>query len=334
MARILVTGANGFIGSHLVEELLKRGHCVTGMVRSDSDLSSIAHLDSKYDNRLNLVVGDILDSNSIDRVVDDAEFIYHLGAALMATSVEDFRVPNVDGTRNMLEAVAKRTRPDFKRFLFVSGHAAAGPSQDGVPIDESEATRPVSAYGKSKADAEKIVREFGSRVPFTIVRPGVVYGEREKDISGGTFPWVKAGFAPQIGFGSNKASLVYVADAVRGMIDAAESHRSIGETYFLLDATPYDQKEVIRAIAEAMGKRRLIPVIIPHSVISVISILAEWAHEFQGGRPMLTRDKVNELKQRWWVATPAAAKRDFGWSTQVSLQDGMARAVESWNQEK
>ena len=334
MARIFVTGANGFIGSHVIEYLLQRGNEVIGIIRTSSDVRSLSALLESYGDRLHLVVGDLRDRGTLESALDDVEFVYHLGAVLMATSEEEFRDTNVTGTRNLLEAVANRRSAGFQRFLFVSAQAAAGPSPDGRSIDESLPPRPVSSYGKSKTDAEAIVNQFSDRVPVTIVRPVAVYGEREQDISGGTFPMVKAGLAPKLGFVSKTASLVYVGDVVKGMIAAAESPRSLGKTYFLSDPNPYPQHEVVRAIADAMGKRLRIPVIVPHLLLVIVAVVAEWTHQFTRRRPMLTRDKVRELRQRWWAATPAAAAHDLGWSSQVSLRTGMARAVADWDRRR
>lgn len=334
MSRIFVTGANGFIGSHLIEHLLRRGDEVIGLIRVGSDVRSLEPLGKTYGDRLRLVVGDLRDRAALELALDDAEYIYHLAAVLMATSSHAFRETNVDGTRNLLQAVANRSRGRVRRFLFASAQAAAGPSPDGRPLDESAPLRPVSAYGRSKADAEAVAWEFSDRVPITIVRPVAVYGEREQDISRGTFPMVKAGLAPKLGFAAKTASVIYVGDVVTGMIAAAESRQAAGRIYFLADPHPYPQHELVDAMARAMGRRIRLPVTVPHLMLSVIATFAEFGHRFDHKRPMLTRDKVRELKQRWWVVTPAAAIRDLGWSPQVSLRDGMARAVAEWSQRR
>ena len=330
MSRIFVTGANGFVGSHLIEHLLRRGDEVIGLIRAGSDVRSLAPMVAAHGERLQLVVGDLRDRGSLEFAFHAVDFVYHLGAVLMATSTQAFRETNVAGTRNLLDAIGARGPGKLRRFLFVSAQAAAGPSPDGRPIDESQPLRPVSVYGTSKADAEAIVRQFSDRIPVTIVRPVAVYGERERDISGGTFPMVKAGLAPRLGFASKTASLVYVGDLVAGLVAAAESPQSLGKTYFLGDRDPYPQRELVRAMADAMGNHVRIPVVVPHLMLGIVAAFAELGHRVTGRRPMLTRDKVRELKQRWWAASPAAAARDLGWSAQISLRDGMARAVADW----
>ncbi len=334
MSRIFVTGANGFIASHLIEHLVQRGDEVVGLVRGGSDLRFLRPALESHCERLRLVVGDLREPAAFESALDDVEYVYHLGAVLMATSEAQFREANVRGTQNLLEAIARRQPRKLRRFLFASAQAAAGPSPDGRPIDESRPLSPVSLYGKSKADAEALVLDFGRRLPVTIVRPVAVYGERERDISGGTFPAVKAGFAPKLGWRSKSASVIYVGDVVRGMIAAAESPRSLGKAYFLADPHPYPMRDIVRAMADAMAKKVRIPMVTPHSVLTTIAVLSEWAHYFTRRRPMLTRDKVRELRQRWWVVTPAAAERDFGWRAEIGLAEGMKRAIDDWQRRR
>ncbi len=332
MPTAYVTGANGFIASHLIPHLLERGTRVVGLVRRTSDVSSLAPLFPRYGDRLRLVVGDLRDRPSLGPGLEGVDYVYHLGAVLMGTAEEEFRATNVEGTRNLLEAVRERC-PRLQRFLYTSSLAAAGPSPDGRPVDERAEPRPVSWYGRSKRDAEAIVRAAGAGgLPVTIVRPVAVYGEREQDLSRGTFPAVKLGLAPRIGFGRKYLSMIYVEDLVEGMIAAAESSGSVGGTYFLSDPHPYETAELVGAMADAMGKRVRIPLATPALALQAAAVGAEWVHEFTRGRPLLTRDKVREVTQRAWVCTPAAAEQDFGWRARTPLEDGIAREVRYWDE--
>lgn len=334
MARVLVTGANGFIGSHLLEHLLRQGHDVTGLIRVTSDLRNLEHVFRIHGDRLRLVVGDLRDPGSLaSTLTHDIEFVYHLAAVLMGTTESTFRETNVHGTRNLLEAVKACCRDDFHRFLFTSSLAGAGPAPGPQPLTESDPPQPVSWYGASKRDAETVVRQYGDAgVPVTIVRPAAVYGEREIDFSRGTFPAVRLGLAPKIGLREKRVSFVYVEDLVRGIVAAAESEATVSGTYFLCDPDPYSDREVISTVADAMGKKVRIPVIVPHFALAMGAVLAEWAHVFHGRRPAITRDKVREVRRRYWAASPHAARHDFGWTPTIGLRDGMARAVGDWRE--
>jgi nucleoside-diphosphate-sugar epimerase len=332
MAKVFVTGANGFIGSHLIEALLERGDEVIGLVRTTSDLRNLRPSFEQFGTRFSLAVGDLCDPTSLNIDFRDIEYVYHLGAVLLGKTETEFSSANVDGTRNILEMVNKGRIERFRRFLFTSSLAAAGPSADGGPIDERRERKPVSWYGKSKRDAEDIVAEYaGQGLPVTIVRPAAVYGERERDISTGTFPIVQLGLRPKAGFKKKRLSMIYVGDLVRAIIAAAESDSTTGKTYFLSDPRAYSHQEFISTIAAGMNKRFLLPLLpVPFFAFYLMAILSEWLHHFSRGRPRLTRDKVRELRQQFWVASPAAAEEDFGWSSQISLREGLDRAVRSW----
>lgn len=335
MARCFITGVNGFIGSHLAETLLERGDEVVGMVRTTSDTRSLTPLFERYGSRFRIVVGDLRDPQTLVAGLEDVDYVFHLGAVLLGTSEGEFMETNMNGTRNLLDVVMHHRTDRLKRVVFTSSLAAAGPSRDGTPVDETKPPSPVSWYGRSKAQAERIAKEYMDRgLPITVGRPVAVYGERERDLSGGTFPFVKLGLKPMIGFQRKGLSMVYVKDLVAGLIAAAESEATVGKTYFFSDPQPYKDTDVVEAAADAMGKRIRIPLITPQLLLPVAGFFAETLHRFTRARPALTRDKAREVKQRYWVASPAAANRDFGWSGTVSLAEGMKRSVTEWRERK
>ena len=330
MARIFVTGVSGFIGSHLAAALLERGDEVIGLVRTTSDTRALAPLFAQYGSRFRLVVGDLRQPESLSAGLVDVDRVFHLAAVLLGTSESEFMEANVQGTRNLLEAVLRHRTPRLKRVVVTSSLAAAGPSPDGKPLTEQDPARPVSWYGHSKLEAERVVREFAARgLPVTIARPVAVYGEREQDLARGTYPAVSLGLMPAIGFRRKHVSMIYVGDLVAGLI-ATESDGAVGKTYFFADPVPYRDRDVVRAVADAMGKRVRLPVVVPHFVLAIGAILAELAHRFARGRPAITRDKVREIRQRWWAASPAAAGADLGWRATVPIAEGMRRAVADW----
>lgn len=316
MAKVLVTGANGFIGSHLVRELLKRGHEVIGLVRKTSDLSSLDGLP------VALHIGDVRDSATLGVPMQGVEYIYHLAAALLVTSQDEFAKTNTMGTQNILEAAEKYARPTLKRFLYVSSQAGAGPASGTTPIDETAERHPVSWYGMSKMKAEDTVMGYKDRLPVTIVRPAAVYGERERDISQ-TFEIIDSRIQPKLGILTKYTVMVYVEDLVAGFIAAAESENSLGQAYFLNHPDILTTSQVTKTIAASLGKPGGLMIPIPLPLIALTAPLAEAVYHFSRERPATTRDKVRELMQRFWLADPSKARRDFGWEAKFSLLSGM-----------
>src|SRR5262249_9273093 len=137
MAKVLVTGANGFIGSHLVCELLNRGHEVQCLVRATSDLNALSGLP------VTIYVGDLIQPETLSAPVRGVEYISHCGAQLMATCREDFEAANLRGTVHLLEAAAAHCRNTLRRFLYVSSQAAAGPGTNATPLNETSTPQPI-----------------------------------------------------------------------------------------------------------------------------------------------------------------------------------------------
>ena len=316
MAKVLVTGANGFIGSHLVRELLKRGNEVVGLVRKTSDLSALSGLP------VALYIGDVRELSSLTAPMQGVEYVYHLAAVLLGTSEEEFMDTNVRGTQNMLEAAQQSAKDTLKRFLYVSSQAGAGPSSSITPMDETAERRPISWYGTSKMKAEDVVLSYNDHIPVTIVRPSPVYGERERDISQ-TFAIINQHIQPRLGIQPKYSVMVYVGDLVRGFIDAAESDKSIGQTYFLNHPRLLTTGEVVKSIATALNKPDGIMFPVPIPLVGLAAPLAEAMHHFSRERPATTRDKVKELSQSFWAADSLKARHDFGWEAKTDLVSGM-----------
>lgn len=327
MALALVTGANGFIGSFLVRELLRRGHEVRCLVRSTSDTSSIKGLP------VSVFVGDIREPETLAAPLAGVEYVYHLAAELMVTDRDAFEQANAQGTANMLEAAEEHAAATIKRFLLVSSQAAAGPSDNPTPLDETAQLKPISWYGTSKKHAEEAARSFAQRLPVTIIRPPSVYGEREKDISQ-VFELVKYRLQPKLGIKKKYLVMVYVGDLVRGIIEAAESDNTLNETYFLNHPEALTSKQVIKTIAQAAGKPFGLMIPVPLFLIALSAPVTELVYQFDRLRPRMTRDKAREISQRFWVADPSKARRDFGWEAEFTLLEGMKKTVPAHQSEQ
>ncbi len=321
--KALVTGANGFVGSHLVEGLLRNGYQVRCLVRKTSNLKWLSGLNVEY------VYGDIADKNSLTGGVQGVDVVFHCAGLTKARSREEYFKANAEGTKNLV-SVCLENNPGLKRLVYVSSQAAVGPGADEKPLDEAAPCRPITYYGESKLEGEKIILENLSRLPVTIVRPPAVYGPRDSDMLG-FFKAAKYGFRISFGFGQSFLSLVYVKDLVDGIILAAETPQSVGQTYFIADDRVYSWKEAFEIIARVLDKRT-IPLRIPRSFVFSVAFIIQSFCALFGKAAVLNVQKAREITRRYWGLDVSKAKSQLGFSAKHDLAKGADKTVK-WYRE-
>jgi nucleoside-diphosphate-sugar epimerase len=310
--KALVTGATGFIGSHLCEELIKRGYSVSCLVRDTSNLEWIENLD------LIFVKGDCTDRASLLAALHDFDYVVHLAGLTKSCSDDAYFTTNTTGTKNLIEAVAEKN-PDLKRFVYISSLAAVGPSKNGTPLNEQAHPAPVSNYGKSKLEAERAVLKYKYIIPITILRPAAVYGPRDKDFLV-LFKMVKKGIFPD--WGKSHYSFLYIDDLVQGIILCAENKKAEGQTYFLSENTFHSNEEVMKVISSALNTkaRRLR---IPKFVIPFCSFIGEKTKS-----EIINKDKLKEFTHSNWTCDSRKAKDEIGFFPKVTIKNGMNRTAD------
>lgn len=325
--KALITGATGFIGSHLAERLAAEGVEIRILLRETSNRQWIEHLDAE------LVIGSLSDSESLRTAVADVDYVYHIAGVVASKDRQGFYRGNVDATRNILQAISD-VNPGLQRFLHSSSLAAVGPASDPESlVDESTPLRPITTYGESKAEAERVVAEFAERIPTTIVRPPAVYGPRDVGIY--TFFQVAArGIAPLIGSDRKLVSLVHVDDLVTGIIAAATSERSVGETYFISSEELYDWRQVGNVTAQVLGRKRPRYLSIPHPVVHAVAALSGSLGRFRKSPPILDREKGRDITQPYWICSVEKARRDLSYRQEMSIEEGVRQTVEWYRERK
>ncbi|XXT17645.1 SDR family NAD(P)-dependent oxidoreductase [Sorangium sp. So ce429] len=327
--RVLVTGASGFLGSHVTEQLVQKGHSVVALVRRSSSTKFLSSL-----RGVELAYGAIEDAESVRRAVVDApgvDAIVHSAGLVKARDEAEFFRVNVGGTRNMLDA-AKAARPTtMKRFVFVSSLAAIGPSHDGRPVAADARPAPVTRYGRSKLEAERLVLAEKDALPVVVLRPPMIYGPRDQE-SFAFFQSVARRFLPMLGDGKNTLSVIYASDAAAACIRALESDAPSGRAYFIDDGHVYVWRDMLADVEAAIGARAFVRVGVPFPLMRGAALASEGMSRLTGKPVMLTRDKLNELAASHWVCDSAEARRELGWEPQVSWAEGTRRAV-AWYRE-
>lgn len=315
--RIGVTGANGFVGSHTVESLLRNGHRVTCLVRRTSNLRWIRELG------VGVVYGDLRSEEALPAFVRDQEAVVHLGALTRAPSDEVMRAANVGGTRNLLTAIA-RERPPLRRLLYVSSQEAAGPVSFARPLTEEDPLAPATSYGRSKAEAELVVRSFGETIPFTIIRPSSVYGPRDKDAFV-LFRLIGRGILPHPA-NSGRLSVLAVANLVHGIRLALESEAAVGRVYYLADDGTTTWEELGGFAEEALGCRAR-RIAIPRWAIGLGAAAGDVSRLLGGRVGLLNRDKLRMMVQANLTVSTERAKAELGYRPLVTTAQGIAVAV-------
>ncbi|MCU0645731.1 MAG: NAD(P)-dependent oxidoreductase [bacterium] len=317
--KILITGGNGFIGSHLIEQLLAQHHQIVCFKRKTSNLHWIENLPAE------LVNGDISDFGSLINNISGFDVVYHLGGILRAKIVEDYFKINVEGTRNLLEACRLRN-PGLKRFVYISSQAAAGPGRDGSPRTEDTPPNPVSNYGKSKLEAEQVVSGYSKYFPVTIIRPPAVYGPRDDDILQ-FFKYVKLGIKPVIGNPNKNVAVIYIYDLIRGILLATEHSEAENELFFMADRNAYTWKDVYDTISRVMNKKAIM-ISMPIPIVSAMAAINETITRLFNRAAMFNQDKTNEMKQRHWLVDCSKAEQKLGFTPQTTLEQGFKETYE------
>ena len=227
----IITGAAGFIGSHLVEALLQKGAEVRCLVRKSSDLKWIKGLAIEY------AWGDCCDRASLKEAVKGVDLVFHSAGVTRAVKEETFYHVNADGTGNLIQACLEYA-PHLRRFIYLSSQAAAGPSRNGARKKETDPCEPVSDYGRSKRMGEEIVLAHAKRLPLVILRPSAVYGPRDKDIYV-FFKFLSKRINPCLSDPAQRISLCHIQDLVQAVLLAAENPALPGEIFFVSDGQDY-----------------------------------------------------------------------------------------------
>lgn len=309
--KVLLTGATGFVGSHLAEALRRHGDEVTALVRTPRKAEALGPLGVR------VVPGDLDDAASLAGAVEGQDIVYHVAGLVAAGSEREFMRSNRDGTASL---VAAATRAAVSRFVLVSSMAAGGPADRGRALTGAEPARPVTAYGRSKLAGETAVRT-GS-LPWVIVRPPTVYGPRDREVLK-VFRMARLGVAPLFGDGSQQLSAVHGADLADALVAAATAAATVGNIYYACHPEVTTSAEFVRAVGAAMGRRvALVPV--PAPVGRALLAVTEASAKMTGQTTILTRDKANEFFQDAWTGDPGPLTRDSGWRATHDLKSGLA----------
>lgn len=314
----IVTGASGFVGSHIADTLLDRGARVRCLLRARS---STRWLEGK---EFEIVRVPLEDERSLEEALRGATWIVHAAGETAAQSADAFFEANVRSTERVLRA-ACHAAPDLKRFVLVSSQAASGPSRDGRPVVESDVPRPASEYGISKLRAEELTLALRDRLPVVCIRPPGVYGPRDRAFLK-LFRAARWHVRPRRTAG-NRISLVRAEDLAQAVWLALTHDRAAGEVFFASDPDQTSYDDFGRAVADSVGAWT-VPVEPPLWLLHTLALLSEGVGALTARPPLLSRRKIREITAGDWICSSAKLRERLGWSGGPALAEGVRRTAE------
>lgn len=333
MKKILITGASGFIGGHLVREALEGGYEVWAGVRRSSSLGRLPK------DRVHLIDLSYADPEALAAQVraHAAEHgrwdgVVHNAGVTKTVRPADFFEVNTEYTRRLLAALnagGEATRPD--RFVLMSSLSAFGRGDERTfrPISADDEPRPESIYGRSKLAAEQCVREQ-TTIPYTILRPTGVYGPGDRDY-GMEIESIRAGFDFKIGRTPQRLTFIYAKDLARVVRLALERPEAVGRSYFVADGDVYTDDEFAGLIQELLHRRHVLHARIPLWLARVVCTVSEAIGRMTGRPATLNTDKYHILKQRNWICDVSPLRHELGFTPEYDLRRGLEEIIAETN---
>ena len=317
--KIFVTGATGFVGSHLVSALFNLEHDVVCLARDATKVRRVFP-----DRAPEVVIGSLEHEEALRRGAAGADVVFHVAGVIAAPDRAGFFRVNATATERLANIVAE-VAPNLQRFVYVSSLSAVGPTTVDHPLTESTAPQPVSDYGRSKLAAEEAVRSSG--LPFTIVRPPAVYGPRDVEMFK-VFQLARIRVTPIFGDGSQQLSLLYAPDLAQALV-ATLTSTTVGQTYFACHRELHTSRtfatEVYRSVTGKSSEPLFIriPGPVARGLLWVTGNAARLAHR----ATVLSQDKAQEFLAEAWTCTPDALERDTGWKAATNLTTGVSETT-------
>lgn len=317
--RILITGANGFLGARLARALVARGDEVRCLVRKGSDFKS---LDG---SGATIVHGDVTDAASLGPALEGVHTVFHLAGIRRAGTRAEFMTVNAEGTRNVCEAMVKAK---CTRLVNVGSLAATGPSIGGVPRVEDDTPNPQEWYGESKAAGEAIAFTYSPLFEVTSCRPARIIGPGDHE-NLTFFKLVKKGIILRIGGAERKLSFVDVEDVVDQLLLQADKKEAIGQAFFAASDETNSVEELMQMVATSLKYDARI-VVVPELLLSFLGNAADVVTNTTGKKLPLNRKLARQLLAPGWTCRIDKAKRVLGYAPKRTVWDSLVRSGESY----
>ena len=320
--RCIVTGANGFVGSHLVDLLLQEGHEAVAYVRAGS---SLRWLEGKP---ITLARGTLEDSEALRQVMAGADVVFHVAGVVNALDREGYFHVNARGTRAVAEAFMDAC-PDAHRFVLVSSQSVVGPSE--VPVTEQTQCQPMNLYGESKLAGEQEAQSLAPALPLSIARPGPIYGPRDREALP-LFKQASMGLRVKVGFAANVSNFCHVDDVARGIMLCATRDEALGQTFMIGGSDNYTLDQLGRILVSALRGGQGIPIWLPVTAVYAAGVAGELWSRLRRAPAGFNLDRARMLTAGGWPMDISKARKLLGYEPRWDLGDG-ARQTVAWAKE-
>jgi nucleoside-diphosphate-sugar epimerase len=318
--KVFLTGASGFVGSHVLDSLRGDGHEVSILLQATSSTRFI----SRHLAEVIIHYGSLEDVLLLTKAMGGVEAVIHCAGKTKALHSSDFYRVNQAGTRHVVTA-ANACRESVRHLVYISSLAVSGPGVPGCPAEETGEPHPVSVYGRSKLLGEEEIRHH-CRASWTILRPAAVYGPRDAEFLS-LFQKVKQRLMPLLSGPKRSLNMVYGPDVASAVLSTLTKVQGKGETYHVAAEPPCTDEEFMEEIARSMNVRP-IRLRIPRPMLYLGCSIREILSHLTGRANMLNRQKLPELLAPGWVCSTENIRRELGFSAPTSLREGVSRTLE------
>lgn len=315
--KYFITGGTGFIGSHFIDYLLNNKNKVEiyALVRNPSNLKWLSGLN------IHFLKGDLF---SIPSLPSNIDYVFHLAGVTKSIKTVDYYTVNQLGTASLFQSLhSQRVFP--RKTVLLSSLAASGPSSEEKPVKEKDPPHPVTPYGKSKLEGEKEALKYKQEFPLVILRPGPIFGPRDKDFLP-YFKWVNRGILLSLNSFPRRLSMCYVRDLIHALNLSTEKKSGSGEIFHIADPHPYTYDEIGEAAGAFLGKK-LKKFKISISFAYPFIQISDLVNKFTRNPSIINKYKLIEMKQKGWVADTQKAQKKLSFSPQYSLYQGIKETI-------
>ncbi len=313
--KVLITGANGFLGSHIVEKALSKNHDTTAIIREGSDISNLAEIDGYQRISLNYSSVDSI-TNGLNELPEQ-DLIIHNAGLVKSYTLEKYLKVNVELTARLIQGIKESSAAGLNtKFAYISSLAAKGPVGNGGPA---------SNYGISKLKAEEVVTNSG--LNWMIFRPTGIYGARDVQF----VPLIKAvklGLYPLMTSPKHQMTLINAADVAENVIDCSFSHNR--QIVHLEDGSVYEHKDLKRILEKVLDKKSLNLKVSP-PIVKAVLYLSDIIDRTFDRTPKLSLEHYSEISQDW-DHDFSEERKSIPLTINIPLADGFQEAYDYYHQ--